>query len=122
LRFKPQLGDTVTGSRFILLDNVKSNPNGSVWVEDSLNEGRIFSGRLTYDKGAAIIHTFRFMMNDDAAFFQALKNIQLAFEHDVANGLDIRDYFEAASGVDFDNALMSGILAKGFLHILLDGM
>src|SRR5690606_33758647 len=44
-------------------NNVKSNPNGSVWVQDSLNESRIFSGRLTYDKGAAIVHTFRFIMN-----------------------------------------------------------
>jgi aminopeptidase N len=95
-------------------NNVKSNPNGSVWVEDSLNEGRIFSGRLTYDKGAAIVHTFRFMMNDDAAFFQALKNIQLAFEHDVANGLDIRDYFEAASGVNFDNAFNEWYYGEGY--------
>lgn len=95
-------------------NNVKSNPNGSVWVEDSLNEGRIFSGRLTYDKGAAIIHTFRFMMNDDAAFFQALKNIQLAFEHGVANGLDIRDYFEAASGVNFDNAFNEWYYGEGY--------
>lgn len=95
-------------------NNVKSNPNGSVWVEDSLNEGRIFSGRLTYDKGAAIVHTFRFMMNDDAAFFQALKNIQIAFEHGVASGLDIRDYFEAASGVDFDDAFNEWYFGEGF--------
>ncbi len=95
-------------------NNVKSNPNGSVWVEDSLNEGRIFSGRLTYDKGAAIVHTFRFMMNDDAAFFQALKNIQLGLEHGVASGLDIRDYFEAASGVDFDNAFNEWYFGEGY--------
>lgn len=95
-------------------NNVKSNPNGSVWVEDSLNEGRIFSGRLTYDKGAAIIHTFRFMMNDDVAFFQALKNIQTDFKHGVANGLDIRDYFQAASGVDFDNAFNEWYYGEGF--------
>jgi aminopeptidase N len=37
-------------------NNVMSQPDGSVWCLDSLNEGRIFSGRLTYDKGAGIIH------------------------------------------------------------------
>lgn len=106
-------GDEV-GNMNDIHNNVKSNPNGSVWVEDSLNEGRIFSGRLTYDKGAAIVHTFRFMMNDDAAFFQALKNIQTDFKHGVANGLDIRDYFQAASGVDFDNAFNEWYYGEGF--------
>lgn len=95
-------------------NNVKSSPNGSVWVEDSLNEGRIFSGRLTYDKGAAIVHTFRFMMNDDVAFFQALKNIQTDFKSSVANGLDIRDYFASASGVNFDEAFNEWYYGEGF--------
>lgn len=94
--------------------NVKSNANGSVWVQDSLNEGRIFSGRLTYDKGEAIVHTFRFMMNDDIAFFQALKNIQTDFKHGVANGLDIRDYFATASGVNFDSAFNEWYYGEGF--------
>ena len=106
-------GDEV-GNMNDIHNNVKSQPNGSVWVEDSLNEGRIFSGRLTYDKGAAIIHTFRFMMNDDVAFFQALKNIQTDFKNGVANGLDIRDYFQAASGVDFDNAFNEWYYGEGF--------
>lgn len=95
-------------------NNVKSNPNGSVWVQDSLNESRIFSGRLTYDKGAAIVHTFRFIMNDDAAFFQALKNIQTDFKDGVANGIDIRDYFAAASGVSLDNAFNEWYYGEGF--------
>lgn len=95
-------------------NNVKSNPNGSVWVQDSLNESRIFSGRLTYDKGAAIVHTFRFIMNDDAAFFQALKNIQTDFKSSVANGLDIRDYFAAASGVNLDNAFNEWYFGEGY--------
>ena len=103
-----------SGNMSDIHDNVKSNPNGSVWVEDSLNEGRIFSGRLSYDKGAAIIHTFRFMMNDDATFFQALKNIQVDFTSDVASGLDIRDYFAAASGVDFDEAFNEWYFGEGY--------
>ena len=68
-----------TGHMNDVHNNVMSQNGGSVWCLDSLNEGRIFSGRLTYDKGAAIVHTFRFLMNDDVAFFQALKNIQTDF-------------------------------------------
>lgn len=94
--------------------NVKSNPNGSVWVLDSLNEGSIFSGRLSYDKGSAIIHTFRFLMNDDIAFFQALKNIQNDFTGSTAHGLDIRDYFAAASGVDFTAAFNEWYFGEGY--------
>jgi aminopeptidase N len=95
-------------------NNVMSQPNGSVWVEDSLNENRIFSGRLTYDKGAAILHTFRFMMNDDVAFFNALKNIQIDFADGTALGLDIRDYFQAASGVNFDDAFNQWYFGEGY--------
>ena len=95
-------------------NNVMSQPNGSVWVEDSLNENRIFSGRLTYDKGAAIIHTFRFLMNDDVAFFNALKNIQTDFTDGTALGLDIRDYFQAASGVNFDDAFNQWYFGEGY--------
>mgnify|MGYP000479117020 CR=1 FL=1 len=93
---------------------VMSQPNGSVWVEDSLNEGRIFSGRLTYDKGAAIIHTFRFMMDNDTNFFQALKNIQTEFTDSTLHGLDIRDYFAAASGVDYTDAFQEWYFGEGY--------
>ena len=50
-------------------DNVMNQNGGSVWVLDSLNENRIFNGRLTYDKGAAIVHSMRYTM-DDPMFFK----------------------------------------------------
>jgi len=104
----------ITGHMNDIHDNVMSQNGGSVWCLDSLNEGRIFSGRLTYDKGAAIIHTYRFLMNDDVAFFQALKNIQTDFTGDVASGLDIRDYFQTASGVDLTEAFNEWYFGEGY--------
>ncbi|MCH2224682.1 MAG: T9SS type A sorting domain-containing protein [Crocinitomicaceae bacterium] len=95
-------------------DYVKSNPNGSVWVLDSLNESRIFNGRLTYDKGASIIHTFRFIMDDDPSFFQALKNIQTDYADSVAIGLDFKEAFEAASGDDLTDAFQEWYFGEGF--------
>lgn len=94
--------------------SVKGGPHGSVWCLDSLNPARIFSGRLTYDKGAAIIHTFRFLMNDDNAFFQALHNIQNDFYGSTAYGLDIRDYFSAASGIDLTDAFNEWYFGEGY--------
>lgn len=93
---------------------IMSQGAGSVWVEDSLNEGRIFDGRLTYDKGAAIIHTFRYIINDDALFFQALKQIQEDFKDSVASGLDIRDYMSTISGVDLTDAYNEWYFGEGF--------
>lgn len=95
-------------------DNIKSQPGGSVWVEDSLNEGAIFSGRLVYDKGAAIIHTMRYLINDDEAFYQGLKNIQTNFGESTAIGLDIKAEMEAVSGVDLTDFFEQWYFGEGY--------
>lgn len=95
-------------------DNVKSQPDGSVWVEDSLNESRIFSGRLTYDKGASIIHTMRYFLNNDNDFFQALKNYQIMFTDSVAKGLDVKEALENQSGLDLTNLFNEWYFGEGY--------
>lgn len=95
-------------------DNVMSQNGGSTYCLDSLNAQRIFSGRLSYDKGAAIIHTFRYIMNNDSLFFLALKNIQSNFADGTAIGLDIRDEFQAVSGIDFTDAFDEWYFGEGF--------
>lgn len=95
-------------------DNVMSQPGGSVWVLDSLNESRIFSSRLTYDKGSAIIHTMRFMLNNDTQFFQALKNYQTTFADSVAKGLDVKAALETESGLDLTELFDQWYFGEGF--------
>jgi hypothetical protein len=95
-------------------DNVMTSPGGSVWVLDSLNESRIFSGRLTYDKGSSIVHTMRFMVNNDAQFFQALKNYQAIFADSVAKGLDVKAVLETESGLDFTNMFNEWYFGEGY--------
>lgn len=97
-----------------LHDNIMSNPHGSIWVLDSLNEGAIFNGRLTYDKGAAFVHILRFMLDDDTLFYQALKNYQAEFKDSVALALDVRDELEAVSTLDFDEAFNQWYYGEGF--------
>ncbi len=94
--------------------NIMSQPNGAVWVLDSLNESRIFDGRLTYDKGAAIVHTFRFIINNDSIFFAALKNYQTNFKDSVAVGTDVQAELEAASGIDFTEAFDQWYYGEGY--------
>lgn len=95
-------------------DNIMSQNGGSVWVLDSLNENRIFSGRLSYDKGAAIIHTFRFMIDDDAAFFQALRDLQVDFGDSTMIGLDVKDAMETTSGLNLTDAFQEWYFGEGF--------
>ena len=94
--------------------NIMQQPGGSVWVLDSLNEGAIFSSRLVYDKGAAIVHTMRFLANNDVQFFQGLKNYLMEFTDSVAIGLDVKQALEAATGVDYTSNFEQWYFGEGF--------
>lgn len=94
--------------------NVMSQPDGSVYVLDSLNEGRIFDGRLSYDKGSAIINTLRFIVNNDALFFQTLRNFQNTFADSTAKGLDIKETFEVITGIDLTNFFNEWYFGQGY--------
>ncbi len=95
-------------------DNVMTQAGGSVWVLDSLNENRIFSGRLTYNKGSAIIHTMRFVLNNDTQFFGALQNYQQQFKDSVTKGLDVKNVLETASGLDMNNLFNEWYFGEGY--------
>jgi aminopeptidase N len=92
-------GDEVT-SMADRHENIKGEAGGSVWVEDSLSVGRIFDGRLTYNKGAAIVHTFRFLINDDEVFFDILQTYQETYKDSTAVAADFKEIAETISGVD----------------------
>ena len=53
--------------------SVISQPDGSVYVTDTANVGRIFNSRLSYRKGAYILHMLRWVMGD-TKFFEGLKS------------------------------------------------
>ena len=55
------------------INNITSSPGGSVWVDDTTNVGRIFSGRLSYTKGSHLLYMLRWKLGD-AAFFTGLRN------------------------------------------------
>lgn len=95
-------------------DNVMSQVGGSVWVLDSLNENRIFSGRLSYDKGSAIIHTMRYLMNNDSLFFTTLKNFQNTYANGTASGIDFRNTAQSVSGINFTPNFEQWYFGEGF--------
>jgi hypothetical protein len=87
---------------------------GAVYVVDSLNVSRIFNGRLTYDKGAAIVHILRYLVNNDDLFFTILKEFQKTFSHSTANGLDVKNFFEAYTDIDFLDFFEQWYFGEGY--------
>lgn len=55
------------------IDKVTSQPDGSVWCDDTTSVSRIFNSRLSYAKGAMILHQLRWVIGD-LAFFTAVNN------------------------------------------------
>lgn len=96
--------------------NVLSAPGGSVYVPDAsiYDESRIFNYRLSYAKGAAIIHTLRFGMQDDNLFFQILKNYQQQFKDSVATSDDLKRVAEAASGKNLTDYFNQWVYGEGY--------
>jgi len=86
-------------------NNVLSLPGGSVYIpKDQIypgNEWRIFNSRLTYDKGALILHMLRHEINNDTIFFKILKTYQTEFAGGVATGDDFKSVVNAVTGGDY---------------------
>jgi len=94
--------------------SVMNQAGGSVWVLDSLNEARIFSGRLTYDKGAAIIHSIRFLINNDSLFFEGLRAFQQYYADSTATGLDFKNYMANYCTTNLDAFFEQWYFGEGF--------
>ena len=78
---------------------VMSQPGGSVKVDDTTNVGRIFSSRLSYSKGAYVLHMARWIMGD-VAFFQAVNDFLYdpLLNHGYALTSHLKTHFENNHG------------------------
>jgi len=96
--------------------SVKSQPGGSVYVpaHDAENVWRIFNGRLSYDKGAAILHMLRYTFNNDALFFDVLKQFLSDYQFDVATGDDFQQVAETVSGHNLQHFFDQWYYGEGF--------
>jgi aminopeptidase N len=79
--------------------NVVSQPDGSVLCGDTSDIGRIFSGRLSYAKGAMVLHMMRWVIGD-SAFFAATRNYltDAGNAYAFARTPELKAHMEAASG------------------------
>jgi aminopeptidase N len=85
-----------------LIASVTSSPGGSVYVADTTDVSRIFSGRLSYNKGASLLHMLRWEIGDEL-FFKGLKNYLT--DPKIANGFASQAQFVAHMETAADTSL-----------------
>lgn len=91
-----------------------SSNSGSVFCDDTTDVSRIFSSRLSYNKGAYVLHMLRWYIGD-AAFFSGLQAYLTdpVLNHSYALTSDLQAHLEAASGMNLTQFLDDWFYGEG---------
>jgi len=98
---------------FDVHDNVLQDSFAMVYFTDTNNVGRIFSKRLTYDKGSAVIHTLRFILGD-TLFFKGLKEFQSTFAFSTASINDFHISMETTANTSLYDYFNQWLYGEGY--------
>ncbi|PHK03226.1 peptidase M1, partial [Nostoc linckia z13] len=109
--------DSFTNWKSGRINNITSEPGGSVYLSDAdtLSISRIFSSRLSYNKGAMVVHMLRYKMGD-TNFYQGLRNYLAdpGLAYGYAHTDDLQSHLEAANGMDLDEFFNDWVYNEGF--------
>lgn len=103
--------------RASLIANICSLPGGALYLTDAeaTNVNRIFSSRLSYNKGAMVVSMLRWKLGD-AVFFSAMSDYLnapgLAFGYAVTQ--DLKLILENASGLDLTEFFADWVYGQGY--------
>jgi len=99
------------------VNNITSLPDGAVYLsdQDTTNVSRIFSGRLSYNKGSMVLHMLRKKLGE-TVFYQGiqdyLSNPDLAFSY--AKTEDLKTIMEDASNEDLSEFFNDWVYNQGY--------
>ncbi|MBN1952259.1 MAG: hypothetical protein JW801_13750 [Bacteroidales bacterium] len=115
LRSKPEYVSWLTESLML----ITSRPAGSVYVPESEinSDSRIFDHRLSYEKGAYLLHMLRYEIADDTLFFEALRNYLTEYAGKVATAEDFRISVENTTGMDFSAFFAQWYYGEGYPNL-----
>ena len=101
--------------REVRVESIVSQPAGSVYCADTTSVSRIFDGRLSYAKGAMILHQLRWLMGD-SAFFTAVNNYlsDPAIAYGFARTPQLKAHLEASSGRDLTGYFDDWYTGEGY--------
>lgn len=94
-------------------NDVMSEPGGSIWFTDT-SDSRIFDSRLSYNKGSAVIHSIRYVVNNDSLFFLALRNFQNQYRFGNGSIEQLRTTLEQTTSIDFTQFFSQWIYGEGY--------
>ena len=99
------------------INSITSQPDGAVYLSDidTTNINRIFSSRLSYNKGSMVLHMLRKKLGD-ANFFQALQDYLSNPEHayDYAKTEDFITIVETSAGEDLTEFFSDWLYNQGY--------
>lgn len=103
-----------------VINAIVSQPGGSVYVPDTTNVSRIFSSRLSYYKGAMVLHGLRWTIGD-SAFFAACRNYlnDPVAQYGFASTEMLKDYLEEAGGIDLTEYFEDWYYGEGYPSYVL---
>jgi len=98
-----------------IINSVTSQPGGSVWVDDTTNFSRLFSGRLTYNKGSYVVHMLRWMLGD-SVFFKGIRRYldDARVSYSFARTSDLKKTLEAESGKNLETFFQKWVYGEGY--------
>ncbi len=100
-----------------MITYITSSLNGAVYLTDAqaLDVNRIFSSRLSYNKGAMVLNMLRFKLSD-AIFFQGIKNyladVNLAYKYAITANL--QTHLEAVYGSSLTEFFNDWVYNQGY--------
>lgn len=99
----------------IQVSRITSANNGSVYVADTTDINRIFNGRLSYSKGAYLLHMLRWEMGE-TRFFNGLKNYlnDQTLAYSFASQAKFVKHMEAAGDTTFTEFFKDWYYGEGF--------
>ncbi|MBK8522162.1 MAG: T9SS type A sorting domain-containing protein [Chitinophagaceae bacterium] len=98
-----------------VINNITSSIGGSVWVDDTTNVGRIFSGRLSYNKGSYLLYMLRWKLGDQVflnALRQYINDPKLAYGF--AKTDDLKRNLEQVSGQNLSEFFKDWYKGQGY--------
>ena len=109
-------GTTATQKMLDVHTSVMSQTGGSCYFTnaDTMNANVIFSSRLTYDKGSAVIHSLRYEINNDSVFFPAIRAFQAAYGGSTASVIDFKNFMQTQTGLNFTQFFNQWYYGQGY--------
>ncbi len=92
---------------------LRSGPRSRLYRGEGVNSREAYAG-LIYSKGAAVLNTMRVILNDDDAWWRAVREFNMRFRFGNASTDDFRRVLEEISGRGWKSVFDSWVYGEGY--------